>query len=93
VDAYDTASKIARTFSSGGTVFVATGDVFADGLAGGAVAASRGYAMVMVPPSGTMPSTVRSALAALAPRQIKVLGGPAAVGYDVENAVAKFLPS
>jgi putative cell wall-binding protein len=93
VDAYDTASKIARTFSSGGTVFVATGDVFADGLAGGAVAASRGYAMVMVPPTGTMPSTVRSALAALAPRQIKVLGGPAAVGYDVENAVAKFLPS
>ena len=93
VDAYETAAKIARTFTSGGTVYVATGAVFADGLAGGAVAAVKGGAMVMVPPDGDLQSTVKAALVALAPRQIVVLGGPAAISYGVENAVAKYLPS
>jgi putative cell wall-binding protein/subtilisin family serine protease len=93
VDAYETAAKIARTFTSGGTVYVATGAVFADGLAGGAVAAVKGGAMVMVPPDGDLQSTVKAALVALAPRQIVVLGGPAAISYAVENAVAKYLPS
>ena len=93
VDAYETAAKVARTFTSGGTVYVATGAVFADGLAGGAVAAVKGGAMVMVPPDGDLQSTVKAALVALAPRQIVVLGGPAAISYGVENAVAKYLPS
>ena len=93
VDAYDTASKVARTFPAGGTVYVATGAVFADGLAGGAVAVVNRSAMVMVPPDGDLPSTVKAALVALGPRQIVVLGGPAAISYGVENAVAKYLPS
>jgi putative cell wall-binding protein len=92
VDAYDTAAKVARTFTPSGTVYVATGAVFADGLAGGAVAASRGYAMVMVPPSGDLYSTVKSSLSYLRPRRIVVLGGSAAVDADIENAVSRFLP-
>ncbi|MDA3012558.1 MAG: S8 family serine peptidase [Actinomycetota bacterium] len=92
-DAYDTASKLARTFSPGGTVYVATGDVFADGLAGGAVAAVTRSAMVMVPPTGSLQSTVRTALSTLLPRRIIVLGGPAAIDYAIENAIAKYLPS
>jgi putative cell wall-binding protein len=92
-DAYETAAKIARTFSAGGRIYVATGAVFADGLAGGAVAASKGAAMVMVPPSGELPSSVKSAFTALRPSGVTLLGGPAAIDYGVENAVARYLPS
>jgi putative cell wall-binding protein len=92
VDAYDTAAKVARRFVSGGTVYVATGAVFADGLAGGSAAATRGHPMVMVPASGTLPSPVAQALAQLRPARIIVLGGTAAIARDIENAVAGYLP-
>jgi putative cell wall-binding protein len=91
-DAYDTAAKIARTFSPGGTVYVATGEVFADGLAGGAVAAVKRSAMVMVPARGDLASYIGTALGLLRPQRIVVLGGSAAIDYGVENAVARYLP-
>jgi putative cell wall-binding protein len=92
LDAYDTAAKVARRFVAGGTVYVATGAVFADGLAGGAAAAARGHPMVMVPASGALPTPVAQALAQLRPARIIVLGGTAATARDIENAVAGYLP-
>ncbi|MDA3011763.1 MAG: cell wall-binding repeat-containing protein, partial [Actinomycetota bacterium] len=92
VDGYDTAAKVARRFVSGGTVYVATGAVFADGLAGGAAAATRGHPMVMVPPSGSLPNGIGLALAQLRPQRVVVLGGTAAIARDIENAVATYLP-
>ena len=38
INGYEIAHAVARAFAAGGTVYVATGDVVADGLAGGAVA-------------------------------------------------------
>jgi putative cell wall-binding protein len=93
VDAYDTAAKIARTFPAGGTVYVATGAVFADGLAGGAVAATKSSAMVMVPAMGVLPAAVKNALASLRPQRIVVLGGPAAIDSGIENQLASYLPA
>ncbi|MDA3012756.1 MAG: cell wall-binding repeat-containing protein [Actinomycetota bacterium] len=91
-DAYDTAAKVARTFVGGGTIYVATGAVFADGLAGGAAAATRGHPMLMVPPSGSLPTPVVQALTQLRPSRVIVLGGTAAIARDIENAVVGYLP-
>lgn len=92
IDGYDTAARIARSFPSGSAIYVATGAVFADGLAGGAVAATLGVPMVMVPASGSLSSAIRSTLGQLRPSRAVVLGGMAAIGRDVENAVAGYLP-
>jgi putative cell wall-binding protein len=73
-------------------VYVATGDVVADGLAGGAVVSQGGDPMVMVPLSGELPAGVRITLAQLRPSRIVVLGGAAAIARDIENAVATYLP-
>ena len=47
----------------------------------------------MVPADGPLPTGVRSALARLAPTQIVILGGTAAVSPTVENELAQFLPA
>ena len=91
--AYDVAAVLSATFTPGQTVYVATGAVFADGLAGGALATSKRLPVVVVPPTGTLPGSVALALFALKPSKIVVLGGPSAVSYDVENQLAKYLPS
>jgi putative cell wall-binding protein len=89
---YETAAGVASTFAGGGTIYVATGDVFADGLAGGAAAVNGRSAMVMVPPSGQLPAAVRAVLAQLRPSRVVVLGGTAAIAPEVENAIAAYLP-
>ena len=90
---YDSAAKTLAFFTPSGTVYVATGAAFADGLAGGAWAARQGSPVVMVPPTGALPASVRSALARLVPTTIVILGGPAAVSRAVENELAQFLPA
>lgn len=90
---YDSAARTASFYATNGTVYVATGAVFADGLAGGAWAGRMGAPVVMVPPTGALPASVRSALSRLAPSQIVILGGSAAVSADIENELAQFLPA
>ncbi|TEX47786.1 MAG: hypothetical protein B7C54_01600, partial [Acidimicrobiales bacterium mtb01] len=92
-NAYDVAALLSATFAPGQTIYVATGAVFADGLAGGALATSKRLPVVVVPPTGTLPGSVALALATLKPSKIVVLGGPSAVSYNVENQLAKFLPA
>jgi putative cell wall-binding protein len=92
VDAYEVASSVASGFRPGSTVYVATGAVFADGLAGGAVASSAGVPVIVVPPTGMLPGSVTRTLEALRPSRIVVLGGPAAVSNNIENQLANYLP-
>jgi len=92
IDAYEVAASVASTFKPGGTVYVATGAVFADGLAGGALATVKGSPIMVVPPTGALPVSVTRTMAALQPSRIVVLGGSAAIANNVENQLANHLP-
>lgn len=78
----------ARTFDSGvPVVHVATGEAFADALAGGPAAAAAGGPMLLVE-RDRVPSATRAELERLAPGEIVVLGGTAAVSAAVEAELA-----
>ena len=78
---YDTATRVvADAFPAGvPSVLVATGEGFPDALAGGAAAAASGSPVVLVPPAGPLPETVRAELHRLAPGEVVVLGGTGAL--------------
>jgi len=92
-DAYEVAANITARVPAGGGVYAATGAVFADGLAGSAAAVAAGWPIVVVPPSGVLPTAVGNTLSVLRPERITVLGRPAAVAYNTENQLANYLPS
>lgn len=81
---YDTAAAISKdAFPDGAaTVYVATGGNFPDALAAGPVAGIEGAPILLVAPSG-VPDATRTELQRLAPTQIVVLGGPAAVSAAI----------
>ena len=81
-DRYATAVALSAGAPTGGTVYVATGQGFADALAGGPAAATANAAVLLVT-RDTVPSVTTQRLQALAPRRIVVLGGPAAVSDAV----------
>ncbi|WP_298750344.1 ExeM/NucH family extracellular endonuclease [uncultured Serinicoccus sp.] len=100
---YDTAAKIAAAYPEGvDTVYVATGEGFADALSGAAPAA-RGIvpsttgevavapdgspAPVLLTKTATLPSATIGALGDLEPANIVILGGEVAVSEDVEEAL------
>lgn len=88
-DRYATAAGVsAATFP--GTepiVFVATGQGFADALAGAAVAGSLGAPLLLVSPS-SVPAATDAELARLDPETVVILGGAAAVSDDVATQLA-----
>jgi len=71
-------------------VFVADGIGFADALSGGAVAAGKGAPMLLTAP-GALPAATASALAALRPDKIVVLGGESAVSSAVADELASYV--
>jgi putative cell wall-binding protein len=84
-DRYSTAAAISAQFNPSGGVpaaFVATGQGFADALAGGPAAAVFGGPLLLVLPNG-IPQATRDELARVAPQRIFVLGGPGAVSESV----------
>ena len=81
-DRFETAAKISSQLEPGRRVFIANGMNFPDALAGAAVAADQGAAMLLVQPNA-IPSVTRSALARLNPTEIVVLGGTGAVSSQV----------
>lgn len=90
VDRYDTAARVAmETFAPAGTVYIAAGTDFPDGLAAGAAAARAGGALLLTE-RDALPGATAAALAALRPGQIVVVGGTAAVGASVEAALHGF---
>jgi putative cell wall-binding protein len=81
-DRYATAVALSSGVASGGVVYVATGAAFPDALAAGPAATSKGSAVLLVT-RDAVPGVTRSRITELKPRQILVLGGPAAVSDAV----------
>lgn len=88
-DRYGTSAAVARTGWPGGThtAVIASGDTFADALAGGPLAADRGWPLLLVRSNGVPGATAR-ALADLGVRRVIILGGEAAVGRPVAQDLA-----
>jgi len=66
-----------------GTVYVAGGGGFADGLAAGVAAAGAQAPLLLVPACGEVPASVTDAIRRLRPTSLVVVGGPAAVCEQV----------
>ena len=92
-DRYDTASRVARSaFPNGAAkVYVATGEGFADALAGTAVAIADGAPIVLVA-RDSIPGPTDFAIRRLAPSEIVVLGGPFAVSDGVVDRLRGYAP-
>jgi len=71
---------------SGGTVYVAQGQTFADALPAGAAANAAGSALVLVKP-GSVPGPSQAALDAINPDRIVLVGGTMVVSESVESAL------
>ena len=80
---YGTAVAVSGHFAEpGGTVVIATGEDFADALSGGVLAGRRAAAVLLVQP-GAVPAETAAELERLAPDDLVVMGGPAAVSDAV----------
>lgn len=93
-DRYATSVEVSlASYGSAGsdTAFVATGQNFPDGLAGGPVAALVPGPLLLVA-SNSLPSVVAAELARLDPDTVYVLGGPSAVSDGVTHAIRAALP-
>jgi putative cell wall-binding protein len=91
-DRYATAATVVADSFAGGTVpvaFVASGQGFADALAGGPAAAHLGGPVLTVTRTG-IPASVRAELARLQPARIVVLGGTGAVSAAVAGQLDGF---
>ena len=90
-DRYATAVAVSTgTFTSGTTVFVATGVTFPDALGGGPVAGALPGPLLLVPGSW-VPSGVSSELRRLNPDRVVILGGTSAVSDGVAAQIASIL--
>lgn len=88
---FDTAAAIALENYDAGVeaAYVATGGEFADALSGGVAAAMNG-GPVLLTLTDDLPSVTADALADLAPEQIYVLGGTAAVSDEVASELENY---
>jgi putative cell wall-binding protein len=91
-DRYATAAAVGGRFSTGLPLYVASGAAFPDALAGGAAAGVVGSPLLLVPPDG-VPDVVTAALTRLAPTEVRVLGGAAAVSPAVEDRLRSLAPA
>lgn len=74
------------------TLLVASGTNFPDALAGGAVAARTGGALLITDPN-SLPGVISAEITRLSPTNIHVLGGPAAVSATVFGQLQALAPS
>lgn len=89
-DRYGTAAAAsADAFEPGvDTVYVATGQVYADALTGSALAGSR-QAPVLLAKQNVLPQATADELARLAPQQVVVLGGPNSISTSVLTQIGQ----
>jgi len=87
-DRYATAVAISQTYRDPGVgaVYLATGLAFPDAM-GAATAAAHHSTSVLLTAPGSLPASVASELIRLAPGEVIIAGGLAAIGSDVEDAV------
>jgi putative cell wall-binding protein len=88
---YATAAAISQgSFkNTGGNVFLASGEVFADALAGGPAAARRG-GPVLLAQHNSIPAETVAELKRLGPKRIFVVGGELTLSSRVETEAAKY---
>lgn len=95
-DRYATAVTVSRaafpTGTTPDTVYLATGEAFADALSASAAAAATNGA-VLLTPRDRLPAVVRAEIVRLAPASVVVLGGVGAVSAGVMTAVTPLAPS
>ena len=90
-DRYATAVAVSSgTFTTGDTVFIATGVTFPDALGGGPVAGGLPGPLLLVPGTAVPPS-VATELRRLDPDAVIILGGPSAVSDGVSTQIANLL--
>lgn len=88
-DRYDTAAQLATdAFSSAEEAYIATGEDFADALAGGVVAAASDAPVLLARPA-ELPTVTAEALDSLDVVDVTVLGGEAALSDEVVDAIAE----
>jgi putative cell wall-binding protein len=89
-DRFATAASVAADAftATGGTVYVATGAAYPDALSGAAAAAREGAPLLLVS-RDEVPAATSTALRALQPDRIVVLGGAAAVGEATVAALRR----
>ncbi|MDO5671306.1 MAG: cell wall-binding repeat-containing protein [Actinomycetaceae bacterium] len=90
-DRYETAGLVATSgwAGTGKSIYLASGTNYPDALAGGALAAKQGTALLLVQ-DGLAPSIV-NALTALKPSKVVALGGTFAVSDAALNAAAGYV--
>ncbi|MFV0407813.1 MAG: cell wall-binding repeat-containing protein [Propioniciclava sp.] len=88
VDRYDTSVRLTQdAFPRGAkTVFIASGEEFADAISAGTAAAQIG-SPVLLTRSGALPSGVRAEIKRLNPDSIVIVGGTARISAAVETAL------
>lgn len=87
-DRYETAAKVASLVGSPGTVYLAYGYGEPDALAASALAAEQGIPILLTD-TNTLPDSTRQALATLAPRNLKLLGGTGVISTDLQNSLTQ----
>jgi len=86
-DRFETAAIISKAnFDGADTVIIATGDNFADALSASGLAGCLG-APVLLTRTSALPDEIRSEIARLGASSAVVVGGPVAVGAEVERAL------
>lgn len=82
------AAASAHGWKSGSpTVYIASGQGFADGLSAGVAAAADGAPLLLVPACGTLPVDVRTELDRLSVSEVFAVGGPAAICSEMLTQV------
>ncbi|MGX5681778.1 cell wall-binding repeat-containing protein [Schumannella luteola] len=94
-DRFETSADIALASYPGGadTVYVATGQNYPDALAAGPAAAAEGAPLLLVPSTGALPLSIRTALDALDPANIVVVGGTPSVSAAVYSELSGYSDS
>ncbi|MEO8511120.1 MAG: cell wall-binding repeat-containing protein [Chloroflexota bacterium] len=89
-DRYATSVEISKSlWSAAGSVYIATGSSFPDGLAAAPLAARDGAPLLLVK-GGTVPPSVLAELRRLNPKRIVLIGGPAAIPEATRNALLSY---
>ncbi|QKE83723.1 PQQ-dependent sugar dehydrogenase [Arthrobacter sp. NEB 688] len=91
-DRYEVSRTVARTFWSDADAVVTSGEVFPDGLSGGAAAAATGRP-VLLTGRDRLPPAVGTILLRLATDRVTVVGGTPSVGSGVESTLRRLVGS
>ncbi|WP_374928743.1 cell wall-binding repeat-containing protein [Kytococcus sedentarius] len=95
-DRYGTAADVASKFGEADTVYIASGQGFADAVTGGAAAASQVRSMpdggddspILLTRRDSLPTETSTALQELGAKKVVLIGGTSAISADVEAELA-----